>query len=384
MPAERTIGNYVLGPILGRGGMSEVYAAAHRFLGDPVAIKLLHAHVARTPGAAAAFLAEATRTRSIEHPNVVRVLDFGVDGDACYLVMERLAGESLAARLDRAGPLDEPALRALGAALADGLAAAHDRGIVHRDLKPANVVLAAVPKIVDFGIARELAAAGAKTTGSRVGTLAYMAPEQLAGGLVAPCVDVWALGVLLFEACTGALPFAELRDGLAPQLVDAAPRLGARASAALDALVAACLERDPRRRPASMRAIAAALRAHPSAERFTEDLGATTQVTDEAGAHVGAPRSAGLDRGAGAARVTEDLGLAASRLANEVDAHVGAAPRSEGLDRHAGAARVTEDLGVAASRMANEVDAHVGAAPRSAGLDRGAGAARVTEDLGLA
>src|ERR1700760_2178260 len=108
---ERTIGNYVLGPLLGRGGMSEVYAAAHRFLGDRVAIKLLHAHVARAPGATDAFLAEATRTRAIEHPNVVRVLDFGVEGDDCYLVMERLDGESLAARLELSGPLDEPALR---------------------------------------------------------------------------------------------------------------------------------------------------------------------------------------------------------------------------------------------------------------------------------
>ena len=275
MSAAHTIGNYLLGPLLGRGGMSEIHAGEHRFLGDQVAIKLLRSHVARAPGAADAFLTEATRTRAIEHPNVVRVLDFGIDGDDCYLVMERLDGESLAERLVRTGKLDEAELRSLGAAIADGLAAAHDLGIIHRDLKPANVMLArGGPKIVDFRIARQLASDGATTTGSQIGTLAYMAPEQLAGGLVAPCVDVWALGVLLFEACTGQLPFADFADGRAPQLVDAAPRLATRAlvSAAFDALVASCLERDPRDRPASMREIAAALRAAPAEERFTEDL----------------------------------------------------------------------------------------------------------------
>jgi len=81
MPAQRTIGNYVLGALLGRGGMSEVYAAEHRFLGDRVAIKLLRAHLASDPRAAAGFLAEATRTRAIDHPSVVRVIDFGSDGD---------------------------------------------------------------------------------------------------------------------------------------------------------------------------------------------------------------------------------------------------------------------------------------------------------------
>src|SRR4051794_35866101 len=141
MMADRTIGNYLLGPVLGRGGMSVVHAAEHRFLGDRVAIKLLRSHLTGDAAAAAAFVAEATRTRAIDHPGVVRVLDCGSDGDAFYLVMERLDGESLAARLARCGGLDEPEVRRLGAAIADALAAAHDRGIVHRDLKPGNVVM---------------------------------------------------------------------------------------------------------------------------------------------------------------------------------------------------------------------------------------------------
>src|SRR4051812_20254210 len=131
--SERTIGNYVLGPLLGRGGMSEVYAAEHRFLGDRVAIKLLHTQLASDPAAIDAFIAEANQTRAIEHGNVVRVLDFGSDRGDCYLVMERLDGESLGARIVREGWLPEAEVRRLGAAIADGVAAAHERGIVHRD-----------------------------------------------------------------------------------------------------------------------------------------------------------------------------------------------------------------------------------------------------------
>ncbi|HEY0989077.1 MAG TPA: serine/threonine-protein kinase, partial [Kofleriaceae bacterium] len=221
MPGERTIGNYVLEAMLGRGGMSEVHAARHRFLDDRVAIKLLHAQAAGDAEATAAFLAEATRTRAIDHPNVVRVLDFGCDGDDLYLVMELLDGETLAARLLRDGRLDEPEARRLGAAIADGVAAAHARGIVHRDLKPGNIMLVAgEPKIVDFGIARQLGASAKATTGSRSGTLAYMAPEQLTGGLIAACVDVWAHGAILYEALAGRLPFDDFTDGRCPQLVD--------------------------------------------------------------------------------------------------------------------------------------------------------------------
>ena len=279
---DRTIGNYVLGPVLGRGGMSVVHAAEHRFLGDRVAIKLLRSQLAGDAAATAAFVAEATRTRAIDHPGVVRVLDFGSDGDAFYLVMERLDGESLAARLGRGGRLDEAEVRRLGAAIADALAAAHDRGIVHRDLKPGNIVMVGdQPRVIDFGIAREVAA----VTGSRLGTVAHMAPEQLTGGLIAPCVDIWALGVVLFEALAGRLPFDGFADGRSPQLFETAPRLAALAgvSPALDAVIASCLEREPGKRPASMRELAAMLR-EATPERVTEDVAppATHSATREA------------------------------------------------------------------------------------------------------
>ncbi|HSK01251.1 MAG TPA: serine/threonine-protein kinase, partial [Kofleriaceae bacterium] len=277
----RSVGNYVLGAQIGSGASSDVFAAQHRFLGDPVAIKLLRAEVAGA-GAISEVVAEAAKLRAVQHPSVVRVLDVGRDeaSGRCYLVMEHVDGESLAARLDREARLPEDLARRLGAEIADGLAAVHAAGLVHRDLKPGNVMLdGARAKLVDFGIAKFLGGDTARETMRRVGTPAYMAPEQLVGGLISPAVDVWALGVVLFRAVTGALPFEGFADGRCPQLVEDAPRASALApvSPALDRLIAWCLDRDPGRRPPSMAAIARALRGEAdgelAGERITEDAG---------------------------------------------------------------------------------------------------------------
>ena len=283
----RIVGSYVLGSLLGRGGMSEVYAAEHRFLGDAVAVKLLRVDGLVAEPEVEAFLAEAARTRAIEHPNVVRVLDVGHDPSVpCFfLVMERIDGEDLATHLERVGRLDEAEVRRLGAAIADGMQAAHDRGIVHRDLKPANVMVGgAAPKVVDFGIAKQLGGGAAVRTGRRIGTPAYMAPEQLTAGLISPAADVWALGALLFEAATGGRAFEGHDDGRCPQLVEAAPRARglAAVSPELDDLLARCLERDPGRRPGSMAEVARALRAEAGAGRLTEDAGALLPVPSAA------------------------------------------------------------------------------------------------------
>jgi serine/threonine protein kinase len=150
------------------------------------------------------------------------------------------------------------------------MAAAHARTIVHRDLKPANIMLDGdTPKIVDFGIATTLAEASARTTGTRLGTPAYMAPEQLSGGVIAPCVDIWALGVILFEAVTGRLPFEGFDDGRCPQLLGPAP--SANISPALDHVIAACLEREPGKRPTSMTTVASMLRGEEF-ERITQAI----------------------------------------------------------------------------------------------------------------
>jgi serine/threonine protein kinase len=273
------VGNYTLLHLLGRGGTSEVYAAKHRERGHSVAIKLVQT------AAGVDLAAEAMRVRDIQHPSIVRMLEVGSDATSCYLVMELIEGETLAARLGR-GPIAEPALRDLGAAIADGMQAAHARGIVHRDLKPGNVMLrhampsaatrgaADVPVIVDFGIAKSLGATSAAVTERRVGTVAYMAPEQLVDGLITPAVDIWALGVTLYEAATGELPFNSFVDGRLPQLFEPAPRLTTMSPAFAD-LVARCLDRDPGKRPASMAEIARLLRA-ADGDRVTADIGSTT------------------------------------------------------------------------------------------------------------
>ncbi|HEY5927523.1 MAG TPA: serine/threonine-protein kinase [Kofleriaceae bacterium] len=276
------VGNYTLSDLLGRGGTSEVYAAQHRFLGDSVAVKLLRASLGDDERARDAFVAEAARTREIQHPNVVRVLDFGHDPatGSCYLVMERIEGESLAARLRRVGRLDETALRELAAHIAEGMQAAHERGIVHRDLKPGNVMLRGdTPTIIDFGIAKSLGDTTAAVTERRIGTVAYMAPEQLVDGLITPAVDIWALGVILYEAATGQAPFASFSDGRLPQLFESPRRASSLApiSPALDDLIARCLDRDPGKRPASMGDVARWLR-EGDGERVTEDIGAPAIV----------------------------------------------------------------------------------------------------------
>jgi eukaryotic-like serine/threonine-protein kinase len=264
-----TVAGYTLGRLLGRGGMSEVYAASHPALGDQLALKLVHGELA----------SDAAVVR-LHHPNVVRIHEVGRDPQTghAYVVMDRIDGDDLATRL-RARTLAEDEARAMFAAIADGMHAVHAAGIVHRDLKPANVMLRGdVPLIVDFGIAKSLGAQSALATGRRIGTPAYMAPEQLTGGLVAPCVDVWALGVMMFEAVTGTLPFDDFAEGRAPQLFETAPRAASRAaiSPAFDHLIARCLERDPGRRTRSMEAIARELRGEidVEAERVTQDAGA--------------------------------------------------------------------------------------------------------------
>jgi eukaryotic-like serine/threonine-protein kinase len=216
------IGNYAIVSTLGEGGMGVVYLAEHPIIGKRVAIKVLHdGHAERAEAAARCFV-EARAIGGIRHPNVVDVIDCGVaelgDGPAHYLVMEHLEGRSLREEL-RAGAL--PAARAIAIAVeaGRGLAAAHARGIVHRDIKPENIFLvgtaaagAPAVKILDFGIAKLLDGhpfgAALTQSGVTLGTPTYMAPEQLDDEDLDGRVDVYALGIVLFEMLTGAAPFA--------------------------------------------------------------------------------------------------------------------------------------------------------------------------------
>jgi serine/threonine-protein kinase len=217
----RMVGDkYQILRVRGRGGMGVVYEAENTWTRRRVALKVLAPGKETSPSRVQRFMAEARTASQINHPNIVGVLDMGQapsDG-ALYIVQEWLDGEDLRERLRREGKLDPAAALAVILPVLRALSVAHERGIIHRDIKPANIFLArttdgeVVPKIIDFGISKEL---GVQTslieteTGQILGTPAYMSPEQLKNERpIGPSTDVWAVGVVLYEMLAGAGPFA--------------------------------------------------------------------------------------------------------------------------------------------------------------------------------
>ena len=210
-------GDYQIVKLLGEGGMGEVFAAQHRTLGHRTAFKVLRREIMNNQEAVERFRQEARLIARVRHQNLIDIFDIGELPDGrLYYVMEYLSGQSLASLLEkRRLPFRE--VMQIMRQLCAGLSAAHQAGIVHRDLKPENLFLverAGEPpllKLVDFGIAKTVGVDGESMkltrTGSLVGTPFYMAPEQINGGKVDVRTDVYALGVILYEMCTGKLPF---------------------------------------------------------------------------------------------------------------------------------------------------------------------------------
>ena len=194
------------------GGMASVWRANDERTGQVVAIKRLHPHLIADEGARERFRREATAMEAIRHPNVVAVRDAVVDSDEPALVMDFVAGRSIAELAADGHAFDEAEALRVAAAVADGLAAVHDGGIVHRDLKPGNVLMGddGTVRLSDFGIAVGLMDATALTADDGVvGTLRYLAPERLAGQPATPATDVWGLGTVLYEMLTGVAAFPE-------------------------------------------------------------------------------------------------------------------------------------------------------------------------------
>jgi serine/threonine protein kinase len=264
---RRLGGRYRMEALLATGGMGEVWAARDLLLDRAVAVKLLGGALAGDGRAAERLRREARAAARLEHPGIARVLDLGEQDGRPYLVMELLEGESLAARIGRAGAMAPPEAARVVAAVADALEAAHRAGVVHRDVKPGNVFLTSdgEVKVLDFGIA-SAAGEAALTTGEMLGTPAYLAPERVLGHPATPAADIYALGVVLYELLAGRRPFDDGSDiELAMAHVHAHPeRLALADLSAPPFLVAACeqaMAKDPSARPPSAAAFARLVRA---------------------------------------------------------------------------------------------------------------------------
>jgi serine/threonine-protein kinase len=236
--------------------MGEVYRADDLTLGQTVALKFLPPHLSGDSDLLARFRKEVAVARRVSHPNVCRVHDLAEGDNQPFLTMEYVDGEDLASLLRRIGRVPEDKATTIARELCWGLAAVHEQGLLYRDLKPANVMLDGRGKVrlTDFGLAA--AAEDLSVAEVRSGTPAYMAPEQLAGNEVTTRSDLFALGLVLYELFTGKKAFTGI-DRDTPPSTPSSHISGLHP--AVERIILRCLERDPRDRPASALAVAAAL-----------------------------------------------------------------------------------------------------------------------------
>lgn len=194
--------------------MAQVWEGTDEVLARRVAIKILHPHLARDEAFVRRFRGEAIAAARLAHPSIVSVYDTVADDGLNAIIMELVTGTTLRADIDRHGPLQLAAILAIGTQVADALGASHASGLVHRDVKPANILLAADGRVLvaDFGIAKAAEGSDLTSDGSMVGTAKYLAPEQVEGGPIDGRTDLYALGVVLYEALTGVPPFVADSD----------------------------------------------------------------------------------------------------------------------------------------------------------------------------
>ncbi|ARA94366.1 hypothetical protein AWN76_015220 [Rhodothermaceae bacterium RA] len=266
-PGEQ-VGPYRLLDEIGRGGMGVVYRAEDTRLGRLVALKVLPPHLHAAIALRERFVNEARAVSALDHPNLCTLYEIGTHAGRLYLAMAYYEGETLQEKLAR-GPLPVPEALALARQMAEGLAAAHERGILHRDVKPANMIVTSggCVKLLDFGLAKIAEVTQQLTAeGMTPGTAAYMSPERTRGEPADARADVWSFGVVLYEMLTGERPFpgdtAEvlfhaIRHDAPSPLTTRRPDV----PGALAALVERLLAKDPAGRPASMREVARALAA---------------------------------------------------------------------------------------------------------------------------
>ena len=293
-------GRYRLLELLGQGGMATIYRARDAQLERDVAVKLLRPEFGKDPDFLARFRDEARAAASLNHPNITAVFDFGEDVSGPYIVMELVDGQDLGAILRENGPLAPRQAARVAAEVAKALHAAHVRGIVHRDVKPSNVLVGrdGRVKVADFGIARALAESQLTMPGMTMGSVHYFSPEQARGEVATAASDIYALGIVLFEALTGQRPFSG--DGAAAvalaRLTTTPPRPSALRPGVpgpLDAIVLRAMALDPAARYATAAAVANALEGY---------------LADPAAAKVAAAGPAGTGAGAASAAAATDAG----------------------------------------------------------------------------
>lgn len=274
----RRLGGYELLEEIGRGGMGVVYRARQVALGRVVAVKTLRVRSGSSDAEARRFQSEASIVASLQHPNIVRVYESGIEGECLYFSMEFVEGPTLASMLAE-HPMEPVRVAGCLADVAGAVHYAHGQGVLHRDLKPGNILMdsGVLPRVTDFGLAKRLAGGGGKAptgwtpeltrAGSLLGTPSYMAPEQLRSGRgeSGPPCDVYSLGAVLYHALTGRPPFltADVESTLL-QVIDQEPTPLRAINPAipweLDAICLKCLEKDPGRRYATAGELEADLR----------------------------------------------------------------------------------------------------------------------------
>ncbi|MCH8961152.1 MAG: protein kinase, partial [Bacteroidetes bacterium] len=262
----QTVSHYQITEQLGQGGMGVVYKATDTKLGRTVALKFLPRHTLGTGDDNQRFHREARAAAQLNHPNICTIHEIDEAEGQTFIAMEFVEGETLAQKIKQ-GPLKLNAVIDMAVQVAAGLQAAHERGIVHRDVKSSNVMVTdrALVKIVDFGLAKVAAQTPLTKTGSTLGTVAYMSPEQARGEAVDQRTDLWSLGVVLYEMIVGRLPFpGDYEQAVVYGILNVEPEpltaLRPKVPGALEQIVSMLLEKEPDERYANMNALLVDLR----------------------------------------------------------------------------------------------------------------------------
>src|SRR4051812_22560459 len=208
-PGYVLAGRYALVRLIARGGMADVWEAKDTLLERQVAVKILHPHLAADAAFVARFRTEAIAAARLHHRSIVAIFDTCSDSGVEAIVMELARGHTLREEIDRHGALDPVVVINIGVDVADALQSAHANGLIHRDVKPANILLCDDQRVMvtDFGIAKVRDNSDRTQTGTMLGSVKYVSPEQVEGNPVDPRSDVYSLGVVLYEALTGRPPF---------------------------------------------------------------------------------------------------------------------------------------------------------------------------------